>query len=137
MGIRANPTHKVMMNCIICLSPPNIKQTFDLHHVVYLIHIYLNHIPQLWWYTLTPTQWDQDQKRTRSTSSRKERSQTRSSKALPPNKEFFLTVNFLTPRYSWPVQLISYIMSSRIPMLSQSPTIDQKMRHYNLKPIID
>jgi hypothetical protein len=29
-----------MMNCIICLSSPNIKQEFDLHHVVYLIHIY-------------------------------------------------------------------------------------------------
>ena len=29
------------MDCIIYLSPPNIKQTFDLHHVVYLTHIYL------------------------------------------------------------------------------------------------
>jgi hypothetical protein len=29
------------MDCIFCLSPPNIKQTFDLHHVVYLTHIYL------------------------------------------------------------------------------------------------
>jgi hypothetical protein len=29
------------MNGIIYLSPPNIKQTFDLHHVVYLTHIYL------------------------------------------------------------------------------------------------
>jgi hypothetical protein len=34
-----------MMDCIICLSSPNVKQSFDLHHVVYLIHIYLNHIP--------------------------------------------------------------------------------------------
>ena len=34
-----------MMDCIICLFPTNIKQTFDLHHVVYLIHNYLNHIP--------------------------------------------------------------------------------------------
>jgi hypothetical protein len=34
-----------MMNCIICLSPPNIKQDFDQHHVVYLTYIYLNHIP--------------------------------------------------------------------------------------------
>jgi hypothetical protein len=41
-----------MMDCIICLSPPNIKQTFDLHHVVYLIHNYLNHIfPTLMIYT--------------------------------------------------------------------------------------
>jgi uncharacterized damage-inducible protein DinB len=32
------------MDCIIYLPPPNIKQDFDLHHVVYLIHIYLNHI---------------------------------------------------------------------------------------------
>jgi hypothetical protein len=45
MSRRANPTHRVMMDCIICLTPPNIKQTFDLHHVVYLIHNYLNHIP--------------------------------------------------------------------------------------------
>jgi hypothetical protein len=29
------------MNGIINLSSPNIKQTFDLHHVVYLTHIYL------------------------------------------------------------------------------------------------
>jgi hypothetical protein len=34
------------MDCIIRLSPPNIKQVFDLHHVVYLIRIYLNHILQ-------------------------------------------------------------------------------------------
>jgi hypothetical protein len=45
MSIRANPTQRVMMDCIIYLSPPNFKQNFDLHHVVYLIHIYLNHIP--------------------------------------------------------------------------------------------
>jgi hypothetical protein len=30
---------KIMMD-IIYLSPPNIKQTFDLHHVVYLTHVY-------------------------------------------------------------------------------------------------
>jgi hypothetical protein len=41
MSIRANPTHIVMMNGIINLSPPNIKQDFDLHHVVYPTHIYL------------------------------------------------------------------------------------------------
>jgi hypothetical protein len=41
----SDPTNRVMMDCIICLSPLNIKQTFDLHHVVHLIHIYLNHIP--------------------------------------------------------------------------------------------
>jgi hypothetical protein len=35
-----------MINGIINLSSPNIKQTFDLHHVVYLLHIYLNHISQ-------------------------------------------------------------------------------------------
>jgi hypothetical protein len=52
MSRRAIPTNSVMMDCIICLSPPNIKQDFDLHHVAYLIHIYLNLIPQLWWYTL-------------------------------------------------------------------------------------
>jgi hypothetical protein len=40
-----------MMDCIICLSPPHIKQTFDLHHVVYLIQIYLNHIPNSGIYT--------------------------------------------------------------------------------------
>jgi hypothetical protein len=42
MGIRANPTNRVMMNCIIYLSSPNIKQDFDLHHAVYLTHIYLS-----------------------------------------------------------------------------------------------
>jgi hypothetical protein len=26
-----------MMNCIIYLSPPNVKQVFDLHHIVCLI----------------------------------------------------------------------------------------------------
>jgi hypothetical protein len=31
-----------MTDCMIYLPPPNIKQTFDLHHVVYLTHIYLN-----------------------------------------------------------------------------------------------
>jgi hypothetical protein len=44
MSRRADPTNRVMMDCIIYLSPPSIKQTFDLHHVVYLIHNYLNHI---------------------------------------------------------------------------------------------
>jgi hypothetical protein len=34
------------MDCIIYLSPPNLKQTFDLHHVVYLTHIYRNHTPE-------------------------------------------------------------------------------------------
>jgi hypothetical protein len=43
--MRANPTIRVMMNCVICLFSPNIKQDFDLHHVVYLIHNHLNHIP--------------------------------------------------------------------------------------------
>jgi hypothetical protein len=37
MSRRANLTNSVMMDCIIYLSPPNINQTFDLHHVVYLI----------------------------------------------------------------------------------------------------
>jgi hypothetical protein len=45
MGMRANPTNRVMMDCIIYLFPPNLKLTFDLHHVVYLIHNYLNHTP--------------------------------------------------------------------------------------------
>jgi hypothetical protein len=39
MGISANPTHRAMMNDIIYLSPPNIKQTFNLHHIDYLILI--------------------------------------------------------------------------------------------------
>jgi hypothetical protein len=39
---RANPTHILMMDCIIYLSPPNIKQDFDLHHVVYLTISILN-----------------------------------------------------------------------------------------------
>jgi hypothetical protein len=37
MSRRANPTNSVMMNCITCLFPPNINQTFNLHHVDYLI----------------------------------------------------------------------------------------------------
>jgi hypothetical protein len=56
MSRRANSTNRVMMDCIICLSPPNIKQTFDLYHVVYLIHIYLNYILQPRGYTLTSNQ---------------------------------------------------------------------------------
>jgi hypothetical protein len=44
MSRRANPTNRVMMDCIICLFLPNNKQAFDLHHVLYLIHNYLNHI---------------------------------------------------------------------------------------------
>ena len=37
MNIRANQIHRVMTNGIIYLSPPNIKQTSNLHHVDYLI----------------------------------------------------------------------------------------------------
>jgi hypothetical protein len=37
MSKRVNPTHRVMMNGIIYLSRPNIKQTFNLNHVYYLI----------------------------------------------------------------------------------------------------
>jgi hypothetical protein len=33
-----------MIDYIIYLSPPSIKQVFDQHHVVYLTYIYLNHI---------------------------------------------------------------------------------------------
>jgi hypothetical protein len=42
-----------MMDYIICLSSPNLKWTFDLHYVVYLLHTYINHIPQPRGYTLT------------------------------------------------------------------------------------
>jgi hypothetical protein len=56
--MRSDPTNRVMKNCIVCLFPPNITQTYDLHHVDYLIHICLNHVPQLQWYTLTSNQWD-------------------------------------------------------------------------------
>jgi hypothetical protein len=41
MSKRVNPTHRVMMNGTIYLSSPNIKQTFNLRHVVYLILINL------------------------------------------------------------------------------------------------
>jgi hypothetical protein len=42
-GLRAQRTspNSVMMDCIIYLSPPDIEPDFDLHHVVYLTHIYL------------------------------------------------------------------------------------------------
>jgi hypothetical protein len=46
MSRRSDPTHRILMDCIICLPSPDIKQDFDLHHVVYLIDIYPNHIPQ-------------------------------------------------------------------------------------------
>jgi hypothetical protein len=59
------------MDCIICLSPPNIKQTFDLHHVVYLIYIYLNHIPQPMIYTNQESMRPRLEKK-RSTSTRKD-----------------------------------------------------------------
>jgi hypothetical protein len=75
MSRRANPTHRVMMDCIIYLSPPNIKQTFDLHHVVYLIHNYLNHIPPTpMIYTDLESMRPRLEKKS-STSTRKERSQ--------------------------------------------------------------
>jgi hypothetical protein len=45
MSRRSNSTSRVMMDGIIYLSPPNMKQDFDLHHEVYLTLIYLNHIP--------------------------------------------------------------------------------------------
>jgi hypothetical protein len=41
MSRRANPTNRCHDEMY------NIKQTFDLYHEVYLIHIYLNHIAQL------------------------------------------------------------------------------------------
>jgi hypothetical protein len=45
MSIRSNLANRILMDCIIYLSPPNLKQTFDLHHVVYLTHIYLKYTP--------------------------------------------------------------------------------------------
>jgi hypothetical protein len=35
------PINRVLMDCIIYQPPPDIKPDFDLHHVVYLTHIYL------------------------------------------------------------------------------------------------
>jgi hypothetical protein len=98
------------MNCITYLLPPNIQQGFDLHHAVHLTHNYLNHIPPTSMIDTDPDSIRPRLEKKRSTSSRKERSQTQPSDALPPNKEFFLTVNFLTPSYSCPNISISYIL---------------------------
>jgi hypothetical protein len=115
---QTNPTNRVMTDCIICLSPPNIKQTFDLHHVVSLIHIYLNHIPQPRWYTLTSNQWDQDQRRKRSTLTRKDitiKANLEINQDLDISDEVFSLPQSFLPQ---PVQLMSYIISSCIPMVS-------------------
>jgi hypothetical protein len=113
VSIRANPTNSVTMDCIICLSPPNVKPTFNLPHVVYHTYIYLNQIPPtLIIYTDLESMRPRPEKK-RSTSSRKERNQTQSSDALPPNTEFFLTINFLTPAYSCPNLSISYILPNK------------------------
>jgi hypothetical protein len=94
--MKSDPTNKVMMDCIIYLSPPNIKQVVDQHHVVYRTYIYLNHIPPtLIIYTNLKSRRPRLEKK-RSTSSRKEGSQTQPSVALPLKTEFFLAINFLT-----------------------------------------
>jgi hypothetical protein len=101
------------MDCIICLSPPNVKPTFNLPHVVYHTYIYLNQIPPtLIIYTDLESMRPRPEKK-RSISSRKERNQTQSSDALPPNTEFFLTINFLTPAYSCPNLSTSYILPNK------------------------
>jgi hypothetical protein len=87
--MKSNPTNKVMMDCIIYLSPPNIKQVVDQHHVVYRIYIYLNQIPPtLVIYTNLKSRRPRLEKK-RSTSSRKEGSQTQPSVALPLKTESF------------------------------------------------
>jgi hypothetical protein len=110
--IMFNLTNRVMMKCIICLPSPNIKQDFDLHHVDYLIHIYLNLIPptSIKYTNLESIRPRLDKKR--STSSRKERSQTRSLDALPLNTEFFLIINLLTLGYSCPN--LSFILHNKV-----------------------
>jgi hypothetical protein len=40
-----DPTHRVLMDCIIYQPPPNMKPDFDLHHVVHLTHNYFNQMP--------------------------------------------------------------------------------------------
>jgi hypothetical protein len=70
---------------------------------MYLVfHIYLNIIPP------TPIKYTNLKsirprpEKKRSTPSRKGGSQTQSSDALPLETKFFLTINFLTPGYSYP-----------------------------------
>jgi hypothetical protein len=110
--MKPDPTNKVMMDCIIYLSPPNIKQVVDQHHVVYRTYIYLNQIPPtLIIYTNLKSRRPRLEKK-RSTSSRKERSQTQSSDALPLNIEFFPTINFLTLGYACPN--LSFILHNKV-----------------------
>jgi hypothetical protein len=54
MSRRSNPTNRVMMDCIIYISPPNIKLGFDLPNVTYHTHNYLNY-RSLTWITSTKT----------------------------------------------------------------------------------
>jgi hypothetical protein len=126
------------MNCIICLSPPNIKQTFDLHHVVHLIHNYLNHIsptPRI--YTNLESMRPRPEKK-RSTSIRKDitvKANLKMNQDLNISDEVFSLPKSFLPQ---PVQLITYIICSWILMRFQSPIIDyNKMRLWIFEPIMD
>jgi hypothetical protein len=97
-----------MMNCIIYLSPPNIKQVFDQHHVVYLTYIYLNHIPPT---SLIYT--DPDSMRPRPEKKKinlvKEGEKSNSTLGcITTQPGVLFTINFLTPNYSYPNLPIFY-----------------------------
>jgi hypothetical protein len=95
MSRKANPTNRVMMDYIICLSPPNIKQTFDLHHVVYLIHNYLNHIsPTSMIYTDLESMRPRPEKKI-STSTKKDIT-------VKANLQMNKDLNILDKVFSWP-----------------------------------
>jgi hypothetical protein len=101
------------MNCLICLFSPNIKQDFDLHHVVYHFHNHLNHIPPtpLIYTNLKPMRPRPEKDKLNLV--KKGGSRTRSSDALSPNTEFFLTINYLTLGYSCP-KLPSFILNNKM-----------------------
>jgi hypothetical protein len=90
------------------LYQPNNKTDIltNLPSETYPTHNYLNFM----WLTRTTTARLGEK---RSTLSRKKRSQTQSSDALPPNTEFFLTINFLISGYSCPKLSISYILHNK------------------------
>jgi hypothetical protein len=110
--MRSDPTNSVMMDGIICLFPPNIKWTLDLHHVAYLIQIYLKHIPPPPMICTHRESMSSRPEKKISTSSRKERSQTRSSDALTLNTESFHIINLLILGFSCPN--LSFILHNKM-----------------------
>jgi hypothetical protein len=96
MGIRSNLDNRVMMDCIIYLFSPDIKQDFDLRHIVHLTHNYFNHMPQLYWYILTLKLMRPRLEKKRSTSTRKDITVEANFEMNILDKRLFLAIIFLT-----------------------------------------